>query len=297
MGPRWGSDDEVDQAALDDDRIAPEFFAFEFLGDVGLLAGGGDHVFIAGVGGDLNAAAHLAAHLDGDFDRFVACEGFIELGPGLCCDGGGFADALPEFFGDVRREGSEESQESGDLISADGFGAAGIVNPDDHLCDSGVVGESLEVFGDLLDGFVEQAFERLVVLVSDFAAGFPAGVGVFVVEGLYGEAPDALEEAVDADDVSRIPGFAGFEGAHVHFVKPEGVGAVLMDDGVGVDDVSQRLGHFLDGFGELFTGLPVVGGVVAEFDVFVFDADAAGVAIGVALDHALVEEFEEGLRS
>jgi len=54
-----------------------------------------------------------------------------------------------------------------------------------------------------------------------------------------GESPDFLEEALEADDVAGGPGFGCFEGAHVHFVEAEGIGAVVFDDFVGVDDILQ----------------------------------------------------------
>mmetsp|Transcript_21672 Transcript_21672/g.69794 ORF Transcript_21672/g.69794 Transcript_21672/m.69794 type:complete len:225 (-) Transcript_21672:1582-2256(-) len=84
---------------------------------------------------------------------------------------------------------------------------------------------------------------------------------LLLVADLCGEAVDAVSEADDAGDLARLPGLDGVEGAHEHFVEPEGVGARGLDDVVGVDDVSPRLGHLL--------------------------------AVG-AEDHALVDELLEG---
>ena len=45
--------------------------------------------------------------------------------------------------------------------------------------------------------------------------------------------------------MSRVfQGFLGFERAHVHLIEAEGVGAVVADDLVGIDDVAAALAHF-----------------------------------------------------
>ena len=59
-----------------------------------------------------------------------------------------------------------------------------------------------------------------------------------------------LQEAVDAFDALHPPGLGGLQRAHEHFVQPHRVGAVLLDDLVGIDDVAAGLAHLLVVFAE-----------------------------------------------
>ena len=95
-------------------------------------------------------------------------------------------------------------------------------------------------------------------------------VGFFVADEI---APDGVEEAGHADDVAGVPRLLRFQRAHVHFVQAEGVGAVVPDDVVGVDDVAAALAHLeAAGFdGDGWIGFEDVA-VAALFDVSVLDA-------------------------
>ena len=60
-----------------------------------------------------------------------------------------------------------------------------------------------------------------------------------------GQAPEATEEAGDADDTVGIPRLGGLERSEEHQVHAERIGAVVLDDGVRVHDVAAALGHLL----------------------------------------------------
>src|SRR5271167_809074 len=62
--------------------------------------------------------------------------------------------------------------------------------------------------------------------------------------------PDALEEAFNALDSTRLPGLHLLEGAHEHLVDAQSVGAIRPHDVVGVDDVASGLAHLLAVFAE-----------------------------------------------
>src|SRR5262245_21075635 len=55
--------------------------------------------------------------------------------------------------------------------------------------------------------------------------------------------PHAVEEAGHAFDAAHAPGFHLLERAHEHLVKAQAVGAVFLDDLVGIDDVARSEEH------------------------------------------------------
>ncbi|OQC02427.1 MAG: hypothetical protein BWX77_01217 [Bacteroidetes bacterium ADurb.Bin090] len=124
-----------------------------------------------------------------------------------------------------------------------------------------------------------------------------------------------------------IPGLRLLQRAQEHFVQPQGVGSVFLDDLIGIDHVIHRLGHFFDGpatnvfavfqnkLGIFVVGTPVaktlqikhvvvynvyihVNGsvfvlvfeIVGNKSVAVFDSVHK---IGAALNHTLVNELLE----
>ena len=141
-------------------------------------------------------------------------------------DGRGVAELRPELFGQVWDEGRQHADEAIELVASQGFGLV------DKLEDGGDGGVETEFF-DVLAYFGNEAVEVfLSCLINRFIWSKRDG-GVFVC----GESPDFLEEALKPDDVAGGPRLTGFEGAHVHFIEAESVGAVVFDDIVGVDNI------------------------------------------------------------
>ena len=62
---------------------------------------------------------------------------------------------------------------------------------------------------------------------------------------LEGDAPNARKESRDAFDALHLPWLHLLERPHEHFVKPQGIGAVLAHDIIGIHDIAARLRHFL----------------------------------------------------
>ena len=60
-----------------------------------------------------------------------------------------------------------------------------------------------------------------------------------------GETPKSLKETGNTRDALGAPRLGSFERPEEHQVHAERVGAVVLDDGVGVDDVAAALGHLL----------------------------------------------------
>ncbi len=134
---------------------------------------------------------------------------------------------------------------------------------------------------------------------------------------IHEAAPDALQEAVHADDVLRAPGLGLLQRTQVHLVQPKGVGAVGLADVVGGDGIAQALSHLpvladdgltavvvrravaaIDDGGAalVLLGPGELGLLIGAFlDLVGVDVDAPGVGVGVGLDVALVEETAKGL--
>ena len=144
------------------------------------------------------------------------------------------------------------------------------------------------------------------------------------------EGPETAQEFMHAVDAVRVPRFRLFERAEEHLVHAQCVGAVVIDDVVGVHDVEHRLRHlfdrpaadvpalFEDELRILEFGAPCAERVEIEYVVahdvhidvdllgfvLVFQseryefvgADHAIDEIRTALDHTLIDEFLERLR-
>ena len=67
------------------------------------------------------------------------------------------------------------------------------------------------------------------------------GLTLFVDE----QAPHAPEKAVDPLHALGAPRLYHFQRPHEHLVEPEGVGPILDENIIRVDNVAARLGHFL----------------------------------------------------
>lgn len=75
---------------------------------------------------------------------------------------------------------------------------------------------------------------------------FEFGFALFIHE----QSPGAAEKPIDAFDAFGAPRLAVLQRAHEHFVEAEGVGAVFLQNVVGVDDVAAGFGHLLAVFAE-----------------------------------------------
>jgi hypothetical protein len=111
------------------------------------------------------------------------------------------------------------------------------VGEDHHLRDRGVEAQALDVLADLLDRFVQQ------LGLGGIGGGVRDDLGVHGAVGADEFAPDLLQETVHALDAARVPRLHRLERAEEHQVQAQRVGAVRLDDGVGVDDVAAALGH------------------------------------------------------
>ena len=67
---------------------------------------------------------------------------------------------------------------------------------------------------------------------------------------VHEQAPHPAQETINALDAFGAPGLHHLQRPHEHLVEAEGVGAILGENIVGVDDVAARLGHFLAVFAE-----------------------------------------------
>ena len=64
--------------------------------------------------GDNDFVANLAVDLNGQFDLLVDRQALVIVGPGFVGEGFLMAQALPDFFGDVGGEGSEQQDKAFD---------------------------------------------------------------------------------------------------------------------------------------------------------------------------------------
>ena len=181
-----------------------------------------------------------------------------------------------------------------------------------------LLGEEVGVFDELGDGGVVSQVAVLfansghsaVQVLSGFVVQHFVGGGELAGVLVDGQAPDALQEAVGADDVFGGPGAGLVERAHAHLVDAQGVGTVGVTDFVGADGVLEGLAHlavFAVDLQLLTHGHAAVlgdqlgrfggGPDVAAIAFFYFGGGhvgAAFVGVGEGLDVALVEELAVG---
>ncbi len=266
-------DDDIDEFSGHEDDFADGFSGQEGLG----FFGGEGDFFDLGLRRlcwHADAVAQFAVHLDGEFEGILDEQGGIVFGPRLIGEGNGrqrdvegrlVGEPEPDFFGQVWGERLQQDEELREECGRFGFPIHGFVDKDHQGRDGSVEPEVVEVVGDLLDAGVEGA--RLLASRFEVADGggqldaveeFRAAVG-FGGQGLFEfefaffvdeEPPGAAEESVNAFDAFGAPGFHHFERAHEHFVQAEGVGTVVLQDFVGIDNVLAGLGHFLAVFAE-----------------------------------------------
>ena len=280
-------DDEIDDAAGNEDGFF-DGFAFELFGGGGDGLGGRDDIGFGGIFVNFDGAAHFAHDLDGHFDERDFAFGRVVGGPGGEGDAGFVAQNGPEFLGDVGGVGGEQENEGFCGNARDFVEFGELVDVNHQLGNAGVEAEIFDVLAEFTDGLMAEGFGFGVAW--DVGDAFVEGVGILGDE----EAPATGEEAVDAGNAFGIPGFDLIERAHEHLVEAEGVGAVFSHDVVGIDDVAPRFGHFFDLHFEGFAGEFADGPIGGFLDIVDVDVCAVFVFVGVAEDHALIEEFLEG---
>ena len=125
-----------------------------------------------------------------------------------------------------------------------------------------------------------------------------AGAGrVHLLRRLVHQAPHALHEAVRGIDAAVRPLDVALGRGVGQHEPARGVGAVVGDDRIRVDDVLLRLRHRLDGSDRDRRAGPGVAGLsVLQDHVLGKDPGAGLVLVGLVRDHALGEEALERLR-
>ena len=226
----------------------------------------------------------------------------------------------PEFCREVRSVRTEKDRQRLQGVGPDLLGVTSqVVDGNHQRTDNGVERVTVQVVGDLGDGFVHHA-------QSVFrGSGGHARCGRLRVHAL-----NLAQEIVDTADALGVPRLVLRERPQKHFVATEGVRAVAFDEVVGRLDVVLRLGHFLDlvpaGVAAVFVqnelrigefGAPSSEAVKVQFvalhqvDVHVQALGAVGFALGgrhegvgalhavhkagAAQDHALVDHELERL--
>ena len=174
----------------------------------------------------------LDDELDGALDE---CR-FVASGPCLFAEWLGAAELGVEFLGQVRRERVEDFEELNELGLGNCLSIRERIGADHHLRDRGVEAELFDVFADLLDGLVNDALELFVGAFLRLRRILNLGRNFAFIGDC--DTPDSREEAGHAFDALHLPGLHLFERAHEHFIEAQGVGAVVLHDVVGVDDVA-----------------------------------------------------------
>ena len=262
-------------------------------------------VGLAGALGDRQLGAALALDLDDEREGGVDEQGVVGGGPELVREGARVAEGAPDLLGEVRREGREQQAELRQRVAVQRLARLhDVADEDHHGADGRVEGEAIDALADGGDRSVQEPTLAVAALPCRQLA--QAVGGGLVVGGLERQSVRALQEAVAAGDAVGLPRGAVLERAHEHLVEAHGVGAELLDDVVGVDDVAAALGHLVplhvDGFaGVLDLPLVAAGGERLDLGGLEDHGAAVGVAaavlgqVGGAEDHALVDEALERL--
>ena len=135
---------------------------------------------------------------------------------------------LPQFFCDVRAEGSNQHGQWFEYLPAGAFLQGQFAGGYHEGRYGGVVGEILYVGTDLLDEFVQAlqvvgrglrvAHLQLVILVPV-------------------QSPELLEEAEATVDAGYVPGLTLLDGSKEHLVEAERVGSIAFADVIGVHNI------------------------------------------------------------
>ena len=191
---------------------------------------------VVGIGGELHFQTGLAVEghtqLDGILDQVL----LIPLRPLGIADATLAAQHLKELFSNVGSKRSDEYHERLHHLTVLALLLRQFVDADHKGRDGGVVRERLDVLRHLLDEFVD----GLQVLRSSVCCCVTATYRTT-------EVPELLQEAVATVDTVGVPGFRLLHGTEEHLVETQGVGTVLLDNHIRIDDVEHRLRHLFDG--------------------------------------------------
>ena len=161
-----------------------------------------------------------------------------------------------------------------------------MVVQNNQLGDRGVDTQVLVFNGDLGDCACKQTSRLLVhrlIANGDLARLFIQNIS-----------PQALKEALRADDCTCIPRTRNIQGSHAHFVDTEDIRTVGVVHLVGRNDILERLAHLA-----VFAidGLPLPGEATCliAFDLVSRDVLSARIGVCVSLHIALVKELVVGL--
>mmetsp|Transcript_66760 Transcript_66760/g.161182 ORF Transcript_66760/g.161182 Transcript_66760/m.161182 type:complete len:863 (-) Transcript_66760:217-2805(-) len=233
------ADDDVDDAAGDVDELL-ELLAAHPLVHLRHREDGRLDVGLLGRLARDELCAHLAVDLHGQRHLVLHAECLVVLGPRRVGERALAAEHLPDLLAQVRRERREQQGERAHRLGGQCLSRVErlqVVGIDHELRDRRVESHVVHVGRHLLDG-----------LVHDLLRGLVHGHALRRLAALrrgLAQAEGAPLEAHDARDLLRLPRLDCLERSHEHLVEAHRVGAVLLDDVVGVDDVASALGHLL----------------------------------------------------
>ena len=216
-------------------------------------------------------------------------------------DAAGTAELLPELFGKVGREGSQQDEQVGQGLG--GHRIAGGLQVVAHgvaelhqFGDGGVeLVVTIEVFADGGDGGVHRPAQvALGGRTIRLGGGRPFGQAEAPRQGPLHQPPDPLEEAELTLHIGVIPLEILLRRRLKQDEHAGRVGAVAVDHRGGINTVVLRLRHLLKEHLQNFTGVRIagIGGItdISRCDVFT----AVGILIGNALHHPLGQQAGEG---
>ena len=143
---------------------------------------------------------------------------------------------MPKFLGKERREGREQHGERLEHTAGGALLLREFAHGNHECRHGGVVRERLDVFRHLLN----QLVQRFEVFLGGRVRTHGEGVAFMV------KVPCLFQETVTAVDAVGVPGLALVDRTEEHFVEAERVGAVFLDNHVGVDHVVHRLRHLFN---------------------------------------------------
>ena len=156
-----------------------------------------------------------------------------------------------------------------------------MVVQNNQLGDRRVDTQVLVFNGDLSDGTCQQTSRLLVhwlIANGDLARLFIKNIS-----------PQALKEALRADDCTRIPRTRNIQGSHAHFVDTEDIRTIGVVHLVGRDDILERLAHLA-----VFTidrlSLPGEAACLIAFNFISRNVLPACIGVRVSLHVALVKQ-------
>ena len=193
---------------------------------------------------------------------------------------------LPQFLTDVRSNGREHENEGLDGNARDTIKRGQVVVQNDQLGDSRVDTQVLVFNGNLADRPCQQTCRLLVhrlIANGDLARLFVKNIS-----------PQALKEALRADNCTRIPRTRNIQGPHAHFVDTEDIRTVGVVHLVRRDDILERLAH-LAVFAIDRLPLPGEAACLIAFDLVSRNVLPASIGVRVSLHVALVKQRVVGL--